>query len=116
MRGAPQRGFASEVNDLSRQGRAALWMATLPAPIEAESSSMPGDHRFRFDDQQSGSATHARVARARPTGICRRQSDAPCVHGMNAEGPRADAEGQGSRLESQREFEILAELKRAARE
>jgi len=29
----------------------------------------------------NGIATHARVARARPTGTCRRQSDAPCVHG-----------------------------------
>ena len=55
MRGAPQRGFASEVNDLSRQGRAALWMATLPAPIEAESSSVPHDQRFGLDDQQSRS-------------------------------------------------------------
>jgi len=35
---------------------------------------------------------------------------------LSVEGPRADAEGQGSRLESQREFEILAELNRAARE
>ena len=64
----------------------------------------------------NGIATHARVARARPTGTCRRQSDAPCVHGLSAEGPRADGEEQGSRLESQREFEILAELNRAARE
>ena len=35
---------------------------------------------------------------------------------LSAKGPRADAEGQGFRLESQPEFEILAELNRAARE
>src|SRR6516162_5352437 len=85
-------------------------MATLPAPIEAESSLLPRDDRFGFDDHQSRSPL---TPRARPTGTCRRPSDAPYVNGLSAEGPRADAEGQESRLESQPEFEILAELNRA---
>src|SRR5215469_5697790 len=46
---------SNEVNNLSREGRAALRMATLPAPVQPKSSSMPGDHGFGFDDQQSRS-------------------------------------------------------------
>jgi len=53
--GIRQAHPSNEVNNLSRQGRAALRMATLPAPVQPKSSSMPGDHRFRFDDQQSRS-------------------------------------------------------------
>src|SRR5499427_7315857 len=37
------------------------------------------------------------------------RSDATCVDGLSAEGRGADAEGQESRPESRREFEILAD-------
>src|SRR5215468_11779047 len=119
MRGAPQRGFARLIlrmrsMTLSRQGRAALWMATLPAPIEAESSSMPGDHRFRFDDHQ-GRSPLTPESREPPTGTCRRQSDAPCVHGLSAEGPRADAEELGSRLGARLDSGVLAQSNTTAR-
>src|SRR6516225_836461 len=53
--GIRQAHPSNEVNGLSREGRAALRMATLPAPVQPKSSSMPGDHRFRFDDHESRS-------------------------------------------------------------
>jgi len=32
-------------------------MAALPSPVQSESLPVPSDHRFRFDDHQSGSPT-----------------------------------------------------------
>ena len=76
---------------------------------------MPGDHRFRLDDQQSRSPLTPESREPDPQEPVG-GSQTHLVCGLSAEEPRADAEGQGSRLESQPEFEILAELSRAARE
>ena len=55
-RRAPSRvGEAHSVNQFEnfpRHGRPALGMATLPPPIESESSPMPCDHCFRLDDRK----------------------------------------------------------------
>jgi len=41
---------ANQVNDFLRDGRPALRMAALPAPVEPEASSVPRNHRLGFDD------------------------------------------------------------------
>ena len=110
--GIRQAHPSNEVNDLSRQGRAALWMATLRAPVQPKSSSMPGDHHFRFDDQQSRSPLTPESLEPDPQEPVG-GSQTHLVCGLSAEEPRADAEGQGSRLESQRECEILAEFEQS---
>ena len=77
---------------------------------------MPGDHRFRFEDHQGRSPPTPESREPDPQEPVGGSQTHLSVHGLSAEGPRADAEEQGSRLESQREFEILVELNRAARE
>src|SRR5215472_18663558 len=47
--------LANEGDDFHRHGRSTRWMTTLPAPVQPKSTSMPGDHRFRFDDHQGRS-------------------------------------------------------------
>src|SRR6516225_1774327 len=44
--------LANQGDDFRRHGRSTQRMTTLPAPVQSKSSSMPGDHRFRFDDHQ----------------------------------------------------------------
>ena len=61
----------------------------------------------RHSRQSRESQTHRNLSEPVRRTLCER---------AEREGPRADAEGQGSRLESQPEFEIFPELNRAARE
>jgi hypothetical protein len=49
-----QAHSANQVDDLLRYGRPALPMAALPAPVQPEASSVPGDHCFWLDDQKGG--------------------------------------------------------------
>jgi len=49
--------LANQIDDLSRRGRSALWMTTLPAPVQPESSPMPGDHCFGLDHDKGRSPT-----------------------------------------------------------
>jgi len=50
-----QAHLANQLDDFRRHGRSTLRMATLPAPVEPKSSSVPSDHRFRFDDHEGRS-------------------------------------------------------------
>jgi hypothetical protein len=47
--------LADQIDDFPRHGRPTQGMAALPAPIQAESASMPGDDGFGFDDYQGRS-------------------------------------------------------------
>ena len=90
-------------------------MATLPAPIEAESFSVPGDHRFRFDDQQSRSPLTPESREPdseEPVGGS--QTHLVCA-GRALKDQVLLMPKQESWPESRPEFEILAELNRAAR-
>jgi hypothetical protein len=49
--------LANQIDDLSRHGMPALWMTTLPAPVQPESSPMPGDHCFGLDHDKGRSPT-----------------------------------------------------------
>ena len=55
--GIRQAHLANQIDDFPRDGRPALWMATLPTPIESEPSPMPSDDGFGFDDHQGRSPT-----------------------------------------------------------
>jgi hypothetical protein len=49
--------LANQIDDLSRHGRPALGMTTLPAPVQPESSPMPGNHCFGLDYHKGRSPT-----------------------------------------------------------
>src|ERR1019366_2912219 len=49
--------LTNQIDDLSRHGRPALRMTTLPAPVQPESSPMPGNHCFGLDDHKGRSPT-----------------------------------------------------------
>src|SRR5215472_1573034 len=50
-----QAHLADQIDDFVRHAGPTLWMAALPSPIQAESSSVPSDDGFRFDDHQGRS-------------------------------------------------------------
>jgi hypothetical protein len=49
--------LANQIDELARDRRPALPMATLPAPVQPKSLSVPGDHRFRLDNRKGRSPT-----------------------------------------------------------
>ena len=50
-----QTHLSDQVDELPRHGRATLGMPALPAPVEMESSPMPGDDGFGLHNDESGS-------------------------------------------------------------
>src|SRR6185437_4312783 len=63
---APSRANPNQIDDFLRHGRPALGMATLPAPVQSESSSMPCDHCFGLDDHNDRSPTIPGLRAASP--------------------------------------------------
>ena len=63
---APSRANPNQIDDFLRHGRPALGMATLPAPVQSESSSMPCDHCFGLDDHNDRSPTIPGLREASP--------------------------------------------------
>src|SRR6516165_8095887 len=58
--------LANEGDQVRRHGRSTGWMATLPAPVQPKSSSMPGDYRFRFDDHKGRSPATPELCKPNP--------------------------------------------------